>query len=369
MQPFLIENKWLIIKIMNIFLALVPLTLVIFFTFAVKKYAFANKVFDTPNISRKLHQEKIPLLGGLGIYFAFFLTILIFRSYILSGELSPLHWFGVFFGSSLLMIGGVLDDKYNLPPKHQIIFPLLAILFVIIGGVGIEKISNPVGGFILLDNLQIPIFSFGSQTFYFVPLTDVFTFLWLMGMMYTTKLLDGVDGLVTSVIAIGSFIIFLFTFTTKYYQPDIGIAAIILFFCCVGFLFFNWHPAKIFLGEGGSLLLGFLLGVLAIISGGKVAIALLVMGVPILDVFWTIIRRVRGGKNPFKFSDRGHLHFKLLDSGFSQRGVVFIYSFLSLIFGLSALFLQSSGKLYALLGLVFVMVLFVYYFSRKNEVD
>ena len=129
-------------------------------------------------------------------------------------------------------------------------------------------------------------------------------------MMYTTKLLDGVDGLVSGLGVIGGFVIFLFTATTNYFQPDIALASAIFGGASLGFLIFNWHPAKIFLGEGGSLLIGYILGVLAIISGGKIAIALLILGIPILDVLWTIIRRLLKKQNPFKFSDKLHLHHR-----------------------------------------------------------
>jgi UDP-N-acetylmuramyl pentapeptide phosphotransferase/UDP-N-acetylglucosamine-1-phosphate transferase len=128
---------------------------------------------------------------------------------------------------------------------------------------------------------------------------------------------------------------------------------------CLGFLVFNWHPAKIFLGEGGSLLLGYILGVLAIISGGKVAIALLIMGIPILDVGWTILRRLYYGKNPFKFADKKHLHHRLLDLGLGQRKTVLFYYIMALAFGGSALFLQSGGKFYALLLLFIIMLAIV----------
>jgi len=187
--------------------------------------------------------------------------------------------------------------------------------------------------------------------------------------MYTTKLLDGIDGLVTGVSAIGGLVIFLFTITTKYYQPDIGLAALILTGVCLGFLVFNWHPAKIFLGEGGSLLLGYVLGVLAIISGGKIAITLLIMGIPILDVAWTIIRRVARGKNPFKFADRGHLHFRLVDSGLGVKKTVLVFYAFALIFGLSGLFLQSRGKMLALIILFAVMIIMIITLSywRKTE--
>lgn len=320
---------------------------IFFFTFSLSAFAtiffriiaLKFNIIDIPREERKIHKEKIPLLGGAAIFLSFFIFLYLVQDKILAGDLSANHWLGFFIGGCFLMIGGFLDDKYDLKPAKQIIFPLLAIASVIVGGVGIEKITNPLGGF-----------------FYLGLFSPALIALWLMGMMYTTKLLDGIDGLVTGVTAIGSFIIFLFTMTAKYYQPDIGVAALILAAACLGFLIFNWHPAKMFLGEGGSLFLGYALGVLAIISGGKIAIALLVMGIPIMDLIWTILRRIRLGKNPFKFADRKHLHFRLLDLGIGQRKTVLIYYGFSAIFGLSALFLQSRGKLLALSALGFIMV-------------
>ena len=144
-------------------------------------------------------------------------------------------------------------------------------------------------------------------------------------------------------------------------------AAILLTGSALGFLIFNWHPAKIFLGEGGSLLIGYVLGVLAIISGAKIAIALLVMGLPILDVAWTISRRLFKGQNPFKFSDRRHLHHRLLDLGLGQRGTVIVFCSISLLFGLSGLFLQSQGKLLALLVLAFIMLLLIIALSLLGD--
>jgi len=316
-------------------------------------------VIDLPDTQRelatdrKIHKKSIPLFGGFGIFLAFFIVGFFVLDKLIAGDLNIKHWLGVFVGACFLMIGGFLDDKYNLKPKHQLIFPILAIVTVIIGGVGIEKITNPFGGLIILKQIFL--------------LPYLFTFIWLLGMMYTTKLLDGVDGLVTGVTGIGAFIIVLFTMTTKYYQPDIGLAALILTASCLGFLIFNWHPAKVFLGEGGSLLLGYLLGIFAIISGGKIAIALLVMGIPVLDVAWTIIRRLLGRKNPFNFSDKLHLHHRLLNLGIGQRKTVLIFYAFSLIFGLSALFLQSKGKIFVLGSLVIIMIILISVLNILNK--
>lgn len=329
---------------------ILAIALAVIFTVVVRRVAVILNIIDRPDEERKIHRTAMPLLGGMAIFLSFFIVLYFVRDKLLSGDLEARHWLGFFIGACFLMVGGFLDDKYNLKPREQIIFPLLAISSVILGGVNIEKITNPFGGF-----------------FYPGLFSAVLITIWLLGMMYTTKLLDGLDGLVSGVTAIGGIIIFLFTMMTKYYQPDIGLAALIFAAACLGFLFFNWHPARIFLGEGGSLLLGYILGVLAIISGGKIAIALLVMGIPIMDVAWTVVRRVVARQNPFKFPDRKHLHFRLLDLGLGARKTVLIYYFLSLIFGLLALFLQSSGKLLVLGILVIVMLATVAGFSRLDK--
>jgi UDP-GlcNAc:undecaprenyl-phosphate GlcNAc-1-phosphate transferase len=342
-----------------LFIFVASLILTAILTFFIKKVALFFKIVDLPDTekedSRKIHHAPTPLLGGSAIFLAYFILLFAFAPHFLSGNLRWSHLVAFFLGALIIIIGGALDDKYNLSPKLQIIFPLMAILVLVLGGVGIEKITNPFGGYIYLKSL--------------VAIGPLLVFAWLLGMMYTTKLLDGVDGLVSGVSAIGGLVIFLFTLTTHYYQPDIAFAAILLAGTVSGFLIFNWHPAKIFLGEGGSLLLGYILGVLAIISGGKIAIALLIMGIPILDVAWTIIRRLLQGKNPFRFADKKHLHHRLLALGLGQRKTVLIFYALSLLFGLSGLFLQSRGKflvLGVLMLLMFLIVIGFWFFDRRG---
>lgn len=315
-------------------------------TYFIRKMALALNIVDLPAGERKIHKTAMPLGGGLAIFSAFFFFLWLNRDILLSTNLTARHYIGFFVGGAFLMLGGFLDDKYNLKPGKQLIFPLLAVIAVVWGGVSIEKITNPFGGYIYLG-----IWS------------SVLIGLWLFGMMYTTKLLDGMDGLVTGISSIGAFIIFLFTLTTRYYQPDIALASLILSAAAFGFLIWNFHPAKIFLGEGGSLFLGYALGVLSIISGGKIAIALLIMGIPILDVAWTIIRRLAQGKNPFKAADRRHLHHRLFDLGIGQRWTVMIFYLFATVFGLAGLFLQSMGKVLAVGGLLFLMAAMMGLFS------
>lgn len=347
------------------------LAILIFFfslllTWIVRKVAIRFDINDQPNERRKQHKRVVPLLGGVAIFLCFFVFIFLFIDKLTAGDLNLSHWLFFFLGGFTIILGGVIDDKYSLKPREQVIFPSFAAIFVILGGVSIEKISNPFGGFIYLDKFSFNFCSCLGDAGTFSIVSALIIFAWLMGMMYTTKILDGLDGLVGGVSAIGALIITLFTFSGKYYQPDISLAAFILFFSILGFLFFNWRPAKIFLGEGGSLFLGYSLGVLSIISGGKIAIALLVMGLPILDLAWIIIQRIREGKNPFKHADRKHLHFRLLDIGLSQAQAVLFYYFFAFTFGVSALFLQSRGKILALALLLILMFVFV---ISINKID
>ncbi|MGE5425805.1 MAG: epoxyqueuosine reductase QueH [Bacillota bacterium] len=308
-------------------------------------------IVDSPDGVRKLQSKPIPLLGGTAIFISFFTGLAVFLPTLLSGDLDISHWIGFFAGASVLMLGGFLDDKYDLNPRIQIIFPIIASIAPIIGGVGIERLSNPFGGIFAVPAL----------------LSAALIMVWLLGMMYTTKLLDGVDGLVSGLGVIGALVIFLFTSTTRYFQPDIALAAWIFSAACLGFLVLNFNPAKIYLGEGGSLLIGYVLGVLAIISGGKIAIALLVMGLPVLDVAWTIVRRLLRGRNPFRFADRSHLHHRLLDLGLSPRQTVVIFYAFAAAFGASGLFLQSRGKLVALSLLLAIMLALVIFFSQYER--
>lgn len=315
--------------------------LAVFFTFLVRRIAKRLGVVDQPTGERKLHFRPIPLLGGVAIFLSFFLTLFVLWQHNSSFfvHFSERQLVALFAGSLILMAGGYWDDRYNLKPKFQIIFPILAALVILIGGVNLTKITNPFGNTVQLDFLKV-----GGQ----LLLVDTLVFVWLLGLMYTTKLLDGLDGLTTGLTAIGSLMIFFLANSQKFYQPDIALLALIFFGANLGFLLFNFYPAKIFLGEGGSLMAGFILGVLAIVAGGKIATTLLVMGIPALDVLIVIIRRLWQKKSPFQ-ADAGHLHHRLLEIGLTQRQAVLFLYFLAAVFGSLTLVLQSQQKLIALI--------------------
>ena len=350
---------------------LVAAILCYIFTLVIRKIAFKLKVIDYPTVSRKIHSRPVPKLGGLAIFVAFFAVIfflVFFSDKLLGNNLLMKHIIGVFIASALIMIGGVLDDKFSLKPYQQIILPIMAVIVVIVSGIGIKMITNPMGGVFYLDHWQWELFSFKGIPYRFTLLADLFTVIWLMGMMYTTKFLDGLDGLVSGITGIGALIIFFLATTTKYFQPDTAYLAIIFSGACAGFLILNWHPAKIFLGEGGSLWTGFMLGILAIISGGKIATALLIMGIPILDVVWVIIRRTfYEKKSPFKTADRKHIHFRLLDVGFSHRQAVGLLYLLAIVFGITTLFLPAKLKLIAILVLAILMIILAFFIVRAYK--
>ncbi len=314
----------------------------------IKRFAFKFDVLDIPKDSRKIHKKPIPLLGGFGIFISFFAVLL---GYILLAHpdtnIIPLRFYwGMFIGALILMIGGALDDKFNIPPKYQILFPIAAALTVVLSGIGggITYISNPLGNAIGLTHSILGL-----------KLSAIFIFVFVIGMIYTTKFLDGLDGLASGISFIASLTLFLLSLTPRINQSITASLAIILCGAILGFLFYNFNPASIFLGESGSTLLGFMLAVLSVLLGGKIATAVLVMGIPIMDVAWVIARRVWYGGSPFK-ADRKHLHFRLLDVGFSQKQTVLILYGIALAFGGVAIFLQSLGKLIALIILILVML-------------
>ncbi len=331
-----------------IFYSFLAIGLSLAITPLIRSIAKRFRILDVPTSPRKIHKQPMPLLGGLSIFLSFSACLAVYLFYgNINFSIVPLKFFAaILIGALTLILGGILDDKFDLPPKIQWLFPALASIIVVWSGigVGIKEISNPFGNPISLNFSVLGI-----------PFSAIFIWLWMMGMIFTTKILDGLDGLVAGITLIGGLTLFTLSLTQRINQPITATLAIILCGALAGYLVYAFHPASIFLGEGGSTLCGFFLGVLSVILGGKIATALLVMGIPILDVAWVIVRRVWYGKSPFS-GDRKHLHHRLLDIGFSHKGAVLILYSITAIFGFAAVFLQSFGKLIALSMLFFVMI-------------
>ncbi len=327
------------------------------------------RAVDDPSVApdRKQHARPIPLLGGLAIIISTWITwgVLVLRHSLVGQDLPLKYLLGLTVAGAIIAIGGALDDRYKLAPKQQIWWVVAAVLAVGLAGVGVTIITNPFGGLINLTTIQWTIFRWHEVPYHLTLWADLFTFVWLLGASYTTKILDGLDGLVSGLGVIGALIVFLLTLRPEVNQTGVGLIALSLAGATAGFLIWNWHPAKIFLGESGALYIGFMLGVLAIISGGKIATALLILGLPMLDLLWVIIQRRRKNKSPFTSADRFHLHFRLLDAGLSVRQSVLLILALVALFGLSTLYVSGLQKLEVLGGLLIVMMLLVWWVQRR----
>ncbi len=323
----------------------------------IRHFALANQIIDKPNLPRKVHQQPIPLLGGTAIIISVLVMLIFGRIWHLANfdKIPDSYILSVIVSCILILIGGYLDDKYNLKPWQQIIWPLMAAGITLLAGINISYITNPFGG---PDHAII----------YLGPIVSyMVTFIWLMGMMYTTKILDGLDGLVTGMTAIASFYIFILSLSWDISASATSFWSLALLGACLSFLIFNWQPAKIFLGEGGSVAVGFLLGILSIISGSKIITTLLIIGLPILDLIWVIIQRLLAGQSPFRHADNKHLHYQLLKIGLSKRQVVLIFYLIALVFGSLAVMSTSLGKLISLSVLIILMVTLSYYLHVKIQ--
>lgn len=316
---------------------------------------------DVQSEPRHVHPQgsRIPRLGGWSVIVSFLVVGAIFWTlgYITDSKIHDMQ-IGALLISALLIMGiGFLDDRYNLKPWQLFIVPVAVSLIVVTFGVKVGFVTNP---------FEAGAGPYGRSLVYLSSsIGAVFSFLWILGMMYTVKLLDGLDGLVTGIGSIGAIILFIVSLFWDVPLSGTSILAIILAGSLLGFLPYNWHPAKIFLGES-SLFVGFMLGVLSIISGAKIATALLVMGIPVLDVVWVIVRRLFLHKSPFR-GDRTHLHFQLLDSGLSHRQTVLLLYALTAAFGTISIFLQSTQKVIALGVLVLVMTLIILLIVGKKK--
>ncbi len=347
----------------------------VIFTLLIAKLAKHLKIVDSPDQARKVHLKPTPLLGGLAIFLSFNLMVFLYSFFttdLLGDTISMRNLLGIFLGTLFLASGGFLDDKYNLKPKWQIVWPILSVLSVIVCGLGIDWVTNPFGeGIFYLNDYTFNVFWYGGFPYKITLFADIFTLLWLMAMIYTTKLLDGLDGLVSGMTVISAVFIFLTALNKgETLQSDVALLSMILLGVFAGFLVFNFNPASIFLGEGGSTMAGFLLGSLSIVSGSKVGVTLMLLSIPVLDFIWTIIRRLLDKRSPFSTADDLHLHFRLLRVGFSVKQAVFFLYSIALVFGIAIYYLQDYGFgfwSFSVLAMAVFMVIMAYIYRKKKR--
>jgi UDP-GlcNAc:undecaprenyl-phosphate GlcNAc-1-phosphate transferase len=183
-------------------------------------------------------------------------------------------------------------------------------------------------------------------------------------MINSINFIDGLDGLSAGIGVIAALTLGLISITTNINQPFVGLLCFALAGALVGFLRWNFHPARVFLGTGGVMFLGYALAVLSVYGTAKVAVALLVLGVPIIDTFWIIVRRVATGSSPFK-PDRGHIHHRLLDLGLGHRQAVLLIYAMCAALGLLALLLSGTAQWYAFLAVLLGFGLLVLVLARR----
>ncbi len=339
-------------------------------------YVLAKKRGWMPAIrSRDVHTTRKPRVGGLGMWAAALIglvSVALYRSDLLdftaAGAVNSSHiLFGIIAGMAVVLGFGILDDLVGLPPWGQLVGQFLAATALILAGLQVSYLRLPFDHVIWMDRL---IWHIGPYSI--LPLSSLFIYFWVITMINVMNFFDGLDGLAGSVAMTASVVMLLVSLRLGF----IGAATLclIIFGITAGFLPWNWHPSKLFMGTVGSQLLGFMLGVVAIISGAKVATAVLVLGIPVFDAVIVIIRRLIAHERPWQ-ADQRHLHHRLLKIGLSTPAVVIITNVVAVVFGILGLSSQQSsqkGLLTILLLLCMIgFIIITYVLERKatEEVD
>ncbi len=304
------------------------------------------------------HEGIIPRAGGIPIYLSILVASLVFIqiNQIISG---------VLLGGFLIIVMGILDDKFDLPASSRLIMNFVIVALVILFGLGIPYISNPFGGFIQLDQFKWTYELFGQEK-EFLFISNIFSLLWIVAIMNFVSWSSGVDGQLPGFVAISS--VFLGILALRFTAHDISsesvsILAFIVGGAFLGFLPWHFYPQKIMPGYSGGALAGFLLGVLSILSWGKIGTVALVLSVPLVDAVYTVLRRIKDKKSPFR-GDSSHFHHRLLEIGWGRRRIAVFYWAVSFVFGVSAIYFQSMQKILALLVVTIMLGFFIIVTNR-----
>jgi UDP-GlcNAc:undecaprenyl-phosphate GlcNAc-1-phosphate transferase len=328
------------------------------------KLAKKLKIVDDPAKHKHIkviHTYPVPRAGGLATFLAILLASLIFL---------PLdkHLTGILLGATLITLVGFLDDKYNLNPYLRLVLGFLAASLPIAAGIGIAFISRPGGGTIDLSQPQIS-FYFLGRTHSIWILSDLFALFWIVFIMNMLNMgAKGVDGQLPGVVVVAAATIAALSlrFSADITQWSVIVLASILAGAYLGFLPWNFYPQKIMPGYAGSALAGYLLAVLSILATTKVGILMVVLGVPLVDTGYTMVRRITAGKSPV-WGDRGHLHHRLLDLGWSKRKVAVFYWLITLVLGILALNLNTSSKLYTMVAVALVLGVLILWLTYRPK--
>ncbi len=308
----------------------------------VKRFAERVGAIDVPKDGRRVHDHPIPRMGGLAIFMGFVLSVLLFVN-------MSLPVLGMLLGAVIIAVMGAVDDIVSLKPLVKLAGQVLAALAAIRCGLVFDTISNP---------------NFFSQTAFIQigRLSAPLTLLWIVGCTNAVNLIDGLDGLAVGVSAISSLTMFVVSLYVA--DPLVSILLAALVGACLGFMPFNLNPAKIFMGDVGSQLLGFILSTVSILGLFKFhaiitfIVPVLALAVPLADTTFAFVRRIAHGQSPFK-ADRGHLHHRLLAMGMSQKQAVAVIYGISALLGLFAVLITGEGLHIRVLCLVLALAVSV----------
>lgn len=317
--------------------------------------SFAKQVgaIDVPDKKRHIHSHPIPRMGGLAIFIGFLLSVLLFAN------ITP-QVRGILLGAILIVVVGAIDDVMNLNAWLKFCVQIVAAVIAVLSGVIINVVSNPL----LIT---------GEQAITVGILAVPVTILWIVGVTNSVNLIDGLDGLACGVSAIASLSMLVVSMLVS--DANSNVAVILAALCggCLGFIPYNLNPAKIFMGDTGALLLGYILATASVIGMFKFyaivtfILPVLALAVPLSDTIFAFTRRILHGQSPFH-ADRGHFHHKLLDMGLNQKQAVAVLYAVSAILGLTAVVLTSSGILRIVLALVaFAIAVCVWLFVFRHN--
>ena len=314
------------------------------------------KLLDNPE-KYGMTRRKLPYPTGI----LSVLTFLVIFAYLAPWTIQSAGIFGSIF---ILALVSFIDDRRGLDPKLRLFMQALVAFLIFATGSRVYTLTNPLlaDGLINLDTIDIPSSLFGPLPL----LSGIFTIFWLMLCMNALNWFDGIPGQVSTLSTIGFLVIGLLSLSERVGQTELALIAFVLAGISFAGLLFDFPPNKVLMGDTGAMFFGLMLGVLTLYTGGKVATAFLVLGVPLIDVFLVIIRRLSKGVNPMRGNATDeHLHHRLLSKGWSERKVILLTAGLGTLFGVSALFLSSTEKLIAA-GVLLLVMIGLGLYSRKE---
>ena len=305
----------------------------------VKALSVKMGAVDVPKDGRRMHDHPIPRMGGLAIFFGFVVSMLLFVPLDMEKK-------GMLLGAVIIVVLGILDDIYALPAVPKFLVQIIAALVAVVAGNRIDVLSNPN---IFSSN---PVWQLGWLAY---PVTVI----WIVAITNSVNFIDGLDGLAcgVSTISAASMLVIALLVSELDGELDVAVMMAALVGACIGFLPYNFNPAKIFMGDTGSTFLGFIMAVVSVNGMFKqytiisFVVPFLMLGLPIFDECFAVIRRLSRGQSPMA-PDRGHVHHRLIDMGFSQKQAVGVLYVISAILGLSAVVLTAGGAQKAMVFLL-----------------